>query len=169
MQIESFDHGGVPGDYRNYSIGGYALSQATLTYLSHAQALRFVCQSAFYPVYRDYVVNFPANRKLRFQVPMQKDFSGGTMKIQIIDPANDPLRAPGSAVLAETSKADITGTWEVVEVAYTSTYARPLIVRIIAMVASGNAYFDTTWMENRFCGVLPVIGTPVIQSRSDES
>ena len=118
---------------------------------------------------RDYSVYFPAGRKLRFQIPVQKDFSGGTVVLQIIDPTSDPLKTSTGAALVTTTKTDVTGTWEVLEIAYSSTYARQLILRLSVLNASGNAYFDTTWLENRFCGVLPVIGTPVIQSRSDES
>jgi hypothetical protein len=109
-------------------------------------------------------VNFPAGRKLRFQIPIRKDFSGGTVVVQIIDPTDDPLKIGSGVALATATKTDVVDTWEVVEVAYTATYARPLILRIYTLNASGNVYVDTTWIENRFCGVLPVIGTPVIQS-----
>ena len=57
---------------------------------------------------------------------------------QILDYGHDPMR--GGTALAETIASD-SDAWQLVTVTYTPTTEQPLIFRVAAIRASGNAWF----------------------------
>ena len=144
--VESFNHGGVSGFYRAWCRGGYILSDATVIHTG-TQSLKYVCESASYPVFRDYDVWAPAGEPIVAVCVARKDFSGGTVKMEVIDPANDPLTETGASALATATMADTADAWLPLSLAYRSATARWLKVRITAQAATGNAWFSVTQLE----------------------
>jgi hypothetical protein len=106
--------------------------------------LNFACQSASYPVFRDYKILAPANRTIRELITVNKSFSGGIVALQIIDPANNPLIDPTQSPLAQSLIPDTINTTLQLGIAYKSSVAKELILRILVQNGSGTANIDVT-------------------------
>ena len=112
--------------------------------------LNFACQSASYPVFRDYKILAPANRTIRELITVNKSFSGGIVALQIIDPANDPLIDPTQSPLAQSLIPDTINTTLQLGIAYKSSVAKELILRILVQNGSGTANIDVTKIQQSF-------------------
>lgn len=152
--IEFFDLNGVIGNYASAQMFGSIITD-TVNKLNGNNTLHF---NLTYdrPVWKDYIINVPANRTIRFLTTVQKDFDGGNVKLQIIDPSSDPLRAGFSTYtalpktnnpLSEVSMPDIKNIPQQLGIAYKSTVAKQLILRVLCQNASGNVLIDVTRIE----------------------
>ena len=108
--------------------------------------LQFTCQSASYPVFRDYIINAPANRTIKFLIGLTKDTSGILSKLQIIDPANDPLIDSSATPLTEVTAVNNTNPQQL-GIAYKSATAKQLILRVLCQNSTGNVLIDVTKIE----------------------
>lgn len=136
--IQSFNHNQVVGDYRAWCKGGKIETVDN--------KLKFICESADYPVFRDYIIQAPANRTIKFLIGLTKDTSGILTKLQIIDPSNDPLIDSTATPLAESTAQNNINAQQL-GVAYKSTTSKQLILRILCQNSSGNVTIDTTRID----------------------
>ncbi|MBZ2167024.1 G8 domain-containing protein [Methanobacterium spitsbergense] len=128
--IESFDHNQIVGNYKAWMKGGKIITENN--------RLKFICESSSYPVFRDYKILVQKNKIERFRIIGIKDFTGGTIKAELIDPANDPLIDPTATPLVTSSMADIKDTDVSMNINYKSLKAQELILRISAKNNTGN-------------------------------
>ncbi len=128
--VQSFDHNQIIGNYAAWVKGGKIETENN--------KLKFICESSNYPVFRDYKILVQKNKIERFRIVGIKDFTGGTIKAELIDPANDPLIDPTTTPLATTSMADVKDTDVSMNINYNSTKAQELILRISAKNNTGN-------------------------------
>lgn len=146
--VESFDHNQQPGHYKAWMKGGKietALDGSTPL----PGQLILTCESADYPVFRDFPVLLPAYRTSTWQALTKKSFSGGSVKMELIDPANDPLIDSTAQPLATYSLPDLADTNLPLKLGYKSTVPMQAILRISAQNASGTVEIDTRLIENR--------------------
>lgn len=116
---------------------------------SNLHLLRFTCESADHPVFRDFPVQLPAYRTMTWQALTQKSFTGGSVKIELIDPTNDPLIDSSAVPLATYSLPDTADTNLPLKLGYKSDKAMQAIIRISAQNATGTVEIDTRLIENR--------------------
>jgi hypothetical protein len=138
IPLESFDHNQIPGNYKAWMRGGRIITENN--------KLKFICESADYPVFRDYIIQAPANRTIKFLIGLTKDTAGIVSKLQIIDPSNDPLIDSTATPLAESTAQDTTDNQQI-GVAYKSTTPKQLILRILCQNSEGNVIIDTTRID----------------------
>jgi len=77
---------------------------------------------------------------------LTKDTSGILSKLQIIDPANDPLINNSTTPLSEVIAANTTNPQQL-GIAYKSSTAKQLIVRVLCQNATGNVLIDVTRIQ----------------------
>jgi hypothetical protein len=109
--------------------------------------LKFNCESATYPVFRDYKIFAPADKEINLQLVAMKDFTGGTVKLEVINPVADPLIDTDEEPLFIDEMQDTKDIWCPLELKYRNLENRELIVRITAINASGAVRFKTTELE----------------------
>lgn len=146
--LESFDHNQLPGNYKAWMRGGKietALDGSTIL----PGRLILTCESADYPVFRDFPVLLPAYRTSTWQALTKKSFTGGSVKIELIDPASDPLIDPSAQPLASYSLPDTKDTNLPLKLGYKSTVPMQAIIRISAQNSNGTVEVDTRLIENR--------------------
>lgn len=146
--LESFDHNRIIGNYKAWCKGGKietALDGSTIL----PGRLILTCESEDYPVFRDFQVLLPAHRTSTWQAPTRKSFSGGSVKMELIDPANDPLIDPTAAPLATYTLPDQADTNLPLKLGYKSDKAMLAILRVSAQNSTGTVEIDTRLIENR--------------------
>ena len=138
---KSFYHNGVSTEHRVWCVGGYGLTQNVVQYAG-VSAWQFAIQTANKPIFWDVPFLAVEGETFTISAAMQKDFLGGTVSFQILDPGFDPLHEFGDAVLSETILPDELSHWRVLSVTYTPDSTRSLVARIFAqnVVAEGNVY-----------------------------
>lgn len=146
--FESFDHNQIKGNYKAWMSGGKIETALDGTTILPGRLI-LTCESADYPVFRDFPVLLPAYRTSTWQALTKKSFTGGSVKIELIDPANDPLIDPSAAPLATYSLPDTKDTNLPLKLGYKSEKAMQAIIRISAQKASGTVEIDTRLIENR--------------------
>ena len=118
----------------------------TITESNIQNKLILNCKSDTYPVYRDFHILAPANRVMKFNMKLTKDTANILTKIEIIDPANDPLINSSAFALATSTATNNTNTQQL-GIAYKSATAKQLILRVSCIAASGNVDIDVTQIE----------------------
>jgi hypothetical protein len=147
--LESFDHNQIIGNYAAWMKGGSILTQ-TVSSTPQPGKLTFNPVSSTIPVYRDFNILAPANRTIRELIMVNKSFSGGTVALQIIDPANDPLIDSTQTPLVQSTLPDTPSTNLQLGIAYKSSVAKELILRILVQNGSGTANIDVTRIQQSF-------------------
>lgn len=142
--VKTFD-AADPSTRRCQTAGGSGYMQAVTKY-NGLDTMRMEHTSNV-PVFWEYNVVIPANRAFNVRCAARKSYTGGTVKLQVIDPAADPLDDAGNDALAETSMVDTSNTWIELAVAYGSTVSRPVTVRCTAQHASGSTYFYLGYLD----------------------
>lgn len=148
IALESFDHNQIKGNYAAWMRGGRIKTDSSLVNANSAKSLKFICENADAPVFKDYDVLLPANKSVKIKVNSQKDFTGGTVKLQLIDPANDPLIDDEASPLNEITMQDVQSAWKEYGIIYKSTVAKQAKIRIISQNTSGNVWFDVSNIES---------------------
>jgi len=146
INTESYGHNEVPSNYRAWMKGGYILTDTSFVHGSAESSLKFVIEEDT-PLFRDYYIYAPKNKTIKFKLHGYKDFSGGTVKAQIIDPQHDPMIDSSQVALAETSMSDVSSAWTPFKVQYKSDYTKLVILRILVQNSTGNVWFDITDLE----------------------
>jgi hypothetical protein len=104
---------------------------------------KFTYTSASFPNYMEWELSSPINNTISIPVYAKHDATGLTeaqrLHWQIIDPANDPMVDATKAALDEFIAIDSTD-WQTHTLTYNKTDDKPLILRVTATRASGNAY-----------------------------
>ena len=99
----------------------------------------------------EWELSSPINTIISIPVYAKLDSAGLTeaqrLHWQIIDPAQDPIWNPANVALAEWIAADSTD-WQTDTLTYTKTDDKPLILRVTATRASGNAYCLADEVQN---------------------
>ena len=83
---------------------------------------------------------------MKFNMKLTKDTANILTKIEIIDPANDPLINSSAFALATSTATNNTNTQQL-GIAYKSATAKQLILRVSCIAASGNVDIDVTQIE----------------------
>jgi hypothetical protein len=128
--VESFDHNQIIGNYAAWMKGGI------ITTISGK--LNFACQSAVYPVFKEYKIRVNKNDIEKFRIIGIKDFTGGIVKAELIDPANDPLIDPTAAPLVSSIMEDTKDISRGMNLSYNVTKNQELILRISVTNSTGN-------------------------------
>jgi len=162
IQARSITLAGTLYNLASWTRGGVSYTQSTTTY-NGAETLKFVVDTTYganNPLFFNWKGWAPPNRTVVFMVPVTKDVAGGTFRLQIVDPTNDPLQVSGAALLAEANmdaaySANIaTPTWMTYAVNFksTKTNGQPIIVRLLFQytAAAGNAYASVLPLEQHF-------------------
>jgi hypothetical protein len=147
--VESFDHNQIIGNYAAWMKGGSIVTQ-TISSTPQPGKLTFNPISATIPVFRDFKILAPANRVIRELITVNKTFSGGIVALQIIDPMNDPLIDSSQSPLAQSLLPDTPNTTLQLGIAYKSSVAKELILRILVQNGSGSANIDVTRIQQSF-------------------
>ncbi len=132
-KVESFDHNRVQGNYKAWIRGGKIETVDG--------KLKFNCESMDYPVYRDYPVILTRKHTGIYLVRATKNFSGGIVKVQLINPANDPLIDTDAEPVAERVFRD-TLLSQTVKLTYRSDSTKQLILRILAQNSDGSVLIE---------------------------
>jgi hypothetical protein len=93
----------------------------------------------------DWDLSIDPGELLRIKVWMRKDAAMAWLpRVQLIDPAQDPLASDSAQPLAECVMTNSVNTWEQYYLTWRNTTGAPkkLILRTIAMNATGNVWFD---------------------------
>jgi hypothetical protein len=130
-------------------LGGTITTQ-TIGSVPQTGKLTFNPTSSSIPVFRDFKILAPANRVIRELITVNKSFSGGIVALQIIDPANDPLIDPIQTPLAQSILPDTPSTNSQLGIAYKSSVAKELILRVLVQNGSGTANIDVTRIQQSF-------------------
>jgi hypothetical protein len=139
--IESFDHNQIEGNYKAWMRGGRI--ETTDDQLS------FICESDDYPVYRDYPIIAPANRTFKTRIGLTKSIAGIETKLEIIDPADDPLIDDTATPLNEAVASDTTDN-QVLGIAYKSDTSKQLILRVSCQNNEGTVLIDTSRIDQLY-------------------
>lgn len=139
---ESHNHNDIEGNYRAWMKGGYI-------FLDNDNRLKFVIESDN-PVFREYFIYLPGGRNVTFNVHGEKDFSGGTVKLQLIDPKFDPMIDDTCTPLQEVSMPDVQNEDASFGFKYRSLVTKYAILRLWIQNPIGNAWFTTPTMEDKF-------------------
>lgn len=147
--IESFDHNQTPGNYKAWMRGG---TIETLFIGEDVQPgkLIFKPESEDYPVFRDYPVFFPANRITTYFVHAEKDFTGGTVQTELIDPSNDPLIDTSALALDTALLEDVEDEQKTMRVAYKPDIGKQLILRVSVINGSGEVNVEKPLTFEKF-------------------
>jgi len=145
-QFQSYDHNQIENNYCSWMYGG-TIETLLVEDVVQPGKLIFKPISNSAPVFRDYPILAPANRLIHEVVSVNKDFSGGNVKLQFIDPARDPLVNSSYSPLAESTLPDIPNTDLQLGVSYKSPVNREVILRVLVMNSSGNANIDVSRVE----------------------
>lgn len=111
--------------------------------------LVFNCQSATSPVFIDFPVTLAPYKRNWWYASAKKDFDGGLVKMELIDPSNDPLIDPSATPIATYTLDDEKDLLLGLKVKYTSNRHREAIVRISAMNSTGTVEINTKWIQRR--------------------
>ena len=148
---ESFDHNQIIGNYKSWCRGGTIETDFKgdgITCLPGRLSLN--CTSGDYPVLRDFPVILSSSRWFWWNVNVTKDFSGGTVKMELIDPAEDPLIDPSATPLATSIfPPNVVNTPRRLFISYRSNRNVQAILRISAQNESGTVKMDTRIIEKR--------------------
>ncbi len=147
--IESFDHNQIVGNYKAWLLGGTITTQ-TISLVIQPGKLTFNPTSSSNPIFRDFKILAPANRTIRELITVNKSFSGGIVALQIIDPMSDPLIDSSQSPLAQSTLPDTTNTNLQLGIAYKSSVAKELILRVLVQSATGTANIDVTRIQQIF-------------------
>jgi hypothetical protein len=143
--IRSFDHDQAAGNIRAWCRGGVVYTETILAPPGRSLSYRHACESASCPVRMDWDLSIDTGEILRVKVWMRKDTAMAWLpRVQLIDPAQDPLASDSAQPLAERVMTDSVNMWEQYYLMWRNTTGAPkkLILRTIAMNATGNAWFD---------------------------
>lgn len=139
-----------PGDENRHTFSFYGTIQnASIPFEieenNPQNKLTFKPESEEYPVFRDYPILAPQNRISRYYIKARKDFQGGTIKAEIINPSQDPLVDPTAEPLVTGIMPDITDEYTLFHVTYKPTgkkslRAKNLIMRLSIIHNGGTVY-----------------------------
>lgn len=146
---ESFDHNQIPGNYMAWMKGGTIETDTDGLGDPIPGHLIFTCESADYPVFRDFPMLLAAYKTNRWQALANKSFTGGEVKIELIDPTSDPLIDSEATPLASYSLPDQADTNLPLKLGYKSDKAMQAILRISATNSEGTVEVDSRLIENR--------------------
>lgn len=147
--LESFNHNKVIGNYKAWMKGGTIETDTDLSGDPIQGHLIFNCESADYPVFRDFPMLLAAYKTNRWQALVNKSFTGGEVKIELIDPTSDPLIDSEATPMASYTLPDQADTNLPLKLGYKSDKAMQAILRISATNSTGAVEVDTSLIENR--------------------
>ena len=134
------------GAFKAWCRGGIVTAVATPLVTGRLRSYQHACESASYPVFMERRATVEPGRAIYVTAWLRKDVSMAYLpRVQVLDAFADPLALAGSAPLAEaTMTSDAIDTWQEVMIFWTNSglLPAPVIVRALAMNASGNAYTD---------------------------
>ena len=147
--LESFDHNGIIGNYYTLCKGGTIETLFTDGVVQPGHLI-FKPASSLYPVFRDIPITVQEGRIHQYRITAMKDFTGGTIKAEIIGPANDPLVDTSALPLVVEYLPDIADLDEPIDIRYRATQTQQLILRLSVINATGNVYFDPVVSFEKF-------------------
>jgi hypothetical protein len=143
---ESLDHDQVAGAFKAWCRGGIVTAVATPLVTGRLRSYQHACESAISPCYWQRRATVEPGHAISVTAWLRKDMAMAYLpRVQIIDPFADPLAMEAETPLAEaTMTSDAIDTWQEVTISWTnpSLLPREVIVRALAMNATGNAYSD---------------------------
>ncbi|KAF5053678.1 hypothetical protein DSECCO2_395930 [anaerobic digester metagenome] len=147
-KIESFDHNQLPGNYKAWMHGGRIETDTEDTTILPGRLI-LNCESADYPVFRDFPVTLVAYRNMWWWASVLKDFTGGEVKMELIDPTADPLVDPSAVPLASYILEDVEDVLTALKLNYRSNRNMQAILRVSAQNNTGSVQLNTRLIEKR--------------------
>jgi hypothetical protein len=147
---------GTGEDQRVWGAGGYGGIQNTVLYNGN-KTWKFQIMQADEPLFWDTPFLSSAGKQVTVAIAAMKEFQGGVVMLQIIDPAHDPLFGFGDMPLDAVTLDDTISIWRTLSVSFMSTFMQPLVARVLVQnsTGTGNAYAYITAMEETLnCGGL---------------
>jgi hypothetical protein len=136
----------VAGAFKAWCRGGIVTAVATPLVTGRLRSYQHACESAISPCYWQRRATVEPGHAISVTAWLRKDMAMAYLpRVQIIDPFADPLAMEAETPLAEaTMTSDAIDTWQEVTISWTnpSLLPREVIVRALAMNATGNAYSD---------------------------
>lgn len=148
MKLESINHNRIQGNYKAWTKGG---TIETRFYEGTASPGRLIfnCESEDYPVFRDFPVSLTPQRWAWWWARTRKDFTGGEVKIEVIDAQNDPMIISSASPLASYSLPDKADKDLALKLAYKPDRNIKGILRISAKNSTGTVKVDSRLIEKR--------------------
>ncbi|PKL68955.1 MAG: hypothetical protein CVV28_02240 [Methanobacteriales archaeon HGW-Methanobacteriales-1] len=143
--LKSFNHNQIENNNREWHNGG-RIETELVNEAYIPSKLKFICESATAPVFKDYLIMVPANREVKFPIGLIKDTADIICKLQVIEPNSDPLIDSSFVPLAE-SAAENSIVDQDLGIHYESTVPRQLILRVFCQ-GLGNVTVDTSSIDN---------------------
>jgi hypothetical protein len=140
--IISYDHNQIEGNFKAWHKGG-TIETLFIGENVQPEKLIFKPTDEDYPVFKDIDVILPANKNVKFGIIANKDFSGGTVKLEIIKTCDDPLIDSDVTPLESAELSDVVGVDTPLSITYNSEYSIPAKVRISVINDSGTVNIDT--------------------------
>ena len=143
LRGRSFKHGGIANDTRAWSAGGTITHEASEVPggKTYSHKLTFVDGGCLNVM--EWEITRPSGLRIMIPVWAKHDVTGLSeaqrIHWQIIDPKNDPLVNPANVALVEWIAAD-SADWQNSILQYYKTDDTPVLLRVSAKRASGNAY-----------------------------
>jgi hypothetical protein len=139
----SFKHNGTANDTRAWTAAGTMTHETSEVPVGKTYSHKFTYTTASFPNYMEWEISRPSGLRIMIPVWAKHDATSLTaaqrLHWQIIDPANDPMVDSTKTALAEWIAADSTD-WQQSILQYYLTDDQPVILRVTATRASGNAY-----------------------------
>jgi hypothetical protein len=146
--IESFDHNRVLGNYKSWMKGGKIETQFINSIVQPGHLI-FTPQDANNPVFKDYHINLSLKATAMIPIILQKTDANILTKLQIIDPANDPLIDSSATPLQEVTAQNNIDS-QVLRIGYRGKPLEQVILRVLVQGASGTVDIDTRFISRKF-------------------
>jgi hypothetical protein len=143
--VQSFDHDASAGAFRSWCNGGIISTATDQLASGRVRSYKAALESATYWCFMERSFTVASNDRLTARVWMRSSSASGDMpRVQIIDPALDPLIDATKTALDEEIAPAAADTWveRTVTITNTATYPKQYTLRFLARGATGNAWFD---------------------------
>jgi len=143
--VISFDHDQISGNIRAWCRGGIVTTVSDVVPSGRTRSYKHACENASYPVQMDLPLTIEAGKQIVIRAWMRKDASMSWLpRVQLLDPAQDPIVDASAIPLVEQQMSSSTDIWEQYTMRWTNPDSSPrqVILRSIAMNASGNFWFE---------------------------
>jgi len=145
--VASYDHDQVPGALKAWTRGGVVVSDVNAAPVGFPAAFKHACESADMQCFRQAEMTLEPGQTLQVagKIKVADDHSAWAPRLEIIDPAADPLVDAANSPLASAACQVADGSvadWQDVLVTFTNagTLGKKVIIRCSAKRASGDVY-----------------------------
>jgi hypothetical protein len=145
--VDSYDHDQVLGTFKAWTRGGVIVSDVDTVPAGYGTSFKHMCESAEMQCFRqtEMTVEPGQNLQVMGKIRIADDHSAWAPRLEIIDPAADPLVEAKNTALASDAIPQPDGSftdWQDVAVSFTNTglIGKKVVIRCSAKRASGDVY-----------------------------